>query len=217
MPGPRNSIPCSFSRVRRCARCRSLVRWSRRPVTPGGSFGPTRQKSSRSRASRLCAAASSARRIDRLRPALRRPGSDRPAALAEARRPAHVCESLHRSLDVLGEAVARHVFQRARLALARDPDRRRLALHRRARARRAPRGHVSDRPVGSGPEVRGANERIDVVDVHSACSHAVRRLHERDGELAMRGLARNEEVVSAAERNPDLDDGICIASELLGR
>ena len=57
VPGPAQLDALAASAARGAARgCRSAARWSRRPVTPGGSSGPTRQKSSRSRASRRCAA-----------------------------------------------------------------------------------------------------------------------------------------------------------------
>ena len=69
---------------------------------------------------------------------------------------------------------------------------------------------------GAVSQVRGAHERIDVLDVDAARAGAVAGLHERDCELAMRGLARHEEVVAAAERKADLDDGIRIARELIG-
>ncbi len=73
------------------------------------------------------------------------------------------------------------------------------------------------RPVGSGSEVRRAHERIGIVDVDVSGSCAVGRLDQRDRELAVGGLARDQQVVAATERNPDLDDGIRIASELFRR
>ncbi len=217
MPGPRSSIRCSFSRgqpprsfpepgevVSQARHARRVVRADAAEVEQVAGEPPL------SRRVTGC-------RIDRLCPALRRPRGDRPAALSEARRSAHVFEALRRPLGVVREPLARDVVQGARFALARDPERCRLGLQRRTRARGTPRGDVTDRLVRRGSEVRGPHERIGVLDVHIAGAYSIGRLDERNCELAMGGLARDEEIVPAAERNPDLDDGIRIASELLGR
>jgi alcohol dehydrogenase, propanol-preferring len=45
---------------------------------------------------------------------------------------------------------------------------------------------------------------------------AVTRLDERDGELAVRRLTRHEQVVAAAERKADLDDGVRVTRQLFG-
>ena len=68
--------------------------------------------------------------------------------------------------------------------------------------------------VRRGLQVRGAHERVEVLDLDAARPRAVAGLHERDRELAMRRLTRDDEVVAAAESEADLDDGIGIPREL---
>ena len=76
---------------------------------------------------------------------------------------------------------------------------------------------MTDRLVRRGSKVCGSHERIDVIDLHAAGADTVGGLDDCDGELAMRRLARDEDVVASAERNPDFHDGVRVASELLGR
>ena len=74
---------------------------------------------------------------------------------------------------------------------------------------------MADRLVRRGLEVRGAHERVEVLDVDAARARAVAGFHERDRELAMRRLTRDDEVVAAADGDADLDDGIGITRELI--
>ena len=61
------------------------------------------------------------------------------------------------------------------------------------------------------------HERVVVLDVDVTGSRPVTGLDECDGELAVRGLARDEQVFTAAERDADLDDCICIPREIFRR
>ena len=69
--------------------------------------------------------------------------------------------------------------------------------------------------VGRRLQVGGAHERVDVLDLDAPRAGAVAGFHERDRELAMRRLARDDEVVAAADGHADLDDGIRIARKLI--
>src|SRR5262249_39671842 len=126
-----------------------------------------------------------------------------------------VAETLDGSRHVGGHPLAGDAVQRARFALAGDPERRSFRFHGRAYARASPGRDVADGLVGRGAQIGRAYERIRVVDVHAARPGRVARLDQRDRELAVGGLTRHEQVVFPADGEAYLDDGVRIACQFL--